>query len=384
VEGRPAPTAVCGHAVALAGWRRAGADDDVLLVCDPADNGLTGADAHNWKAQPRELPVHYGRRRPSVVLLPAAAYTITGAVVVSPAVEKQPAPEAAGVAGRMPDLTQHLDPVDTGLCGPTSAADLLFAIASRSPAVLPGLQPGPSSDADAAVKRLIVGAGGNSRRDSRCLAGRMGIAIGGAGATNEGMRAGLESWLADQEPGAWRVALDWLDDAEKTAAEQQVFFGRLAGAIDAGGGVILCMWPGSEFADGAVGQPAAERAAAEAPARQSAKAPSQPARPTSAAAAVEGASAAGFPGRAPAAGAAATAVREAAAALRAARRRLAAGEAVDALDKVGEAIAAARPHAATDAACQAVLDEAKALAAEVDSRVAAPRGLDLDKPTVFE
>jgi hypothetical protein len=57
---------------------------------------------------------------------------------------------------------------------------------------------------------------------------------------------------------------------------------------------------------------------------------------------------------------------------------------VDALDKVGEAIAAARPHAAADADCRAVLDEAMALAAEVDSRVAAPRGLDLDKPTVFE
>jgi hypothetical protein len=383
VEGRPAPTAVCGHAVALAGWRRAGADDDVLLVCDPADNGLTGADAHDWKAQPRELPVHYGRRRPSVVLLPAAAYTITGAVVVSPAVEKQPAPEAAGVAGRMPDLTQHLDPVDTGLCGPTSAADLLFAIASRSPAVLPGLQPGPSSDADAAVKRLIVGAGGNSRRDSRCLAGRMGIAIGGAGATNEGMRAGLESWLADQEPGAWRVALDWLDDAEKTAAEQQVFFGRLAGAIDAGGGVILCMWPGSEFADAAAAQQAADRAADEDRARKSPESPPASASPGSADA-TEKASGSGFPGRAPAAGAAAAAARDAAAALRAARRRLAAGEAVDALDKVGEAIAAARPHAATDAAFQAVLDEAMALAAEVDSRIAAPRGLDIDKPTVFE
>jgi hypothetical protein len=211
----------------------------------------------------------------------------------------------------------------------------------------------------------------------------MGIAIGGAGATNEGMRAGLESWLADQEPGAWRVALDWLDDAEKTAAEQQVFFGRLAGAIDAGGGVILCMWPGSEFADAAAAQQAADRAADEDRARKSPESPPASASPGSADA-TEKASGSGFPGRAPAAGAAAAAARDAAAALRAARRRLAAGEAVDALDKVGEAIAAARPHAATDAACQAVLDEAMALAAEVDSRIAAPRGLDIDKPTVFE
>jgi hypothetical protein len=354
----------------------------VVLICDPADNGMSGTDAHDWNAKPRSLPVHYGRRRPSVVLLPAAAYTITGAVVVSPARGKVTATTDAVTADGMPDLTQHLDTGDDGLCGPTSAADVLFAMARRAPTVLPGIEAGPSPGADAAARRLIIGAGSDGR-DARSLAGRMGIAVGGPGATNDGMRTGLDSWLADQEPGVWHVGLDWLDDAEKTAAEQQAFFGRLAGAIDAGGGVILCMWPGSEYADAAVAEPVADRAADPDAGRNQADAAPAPASPASAAAA-EKASGGGFPGRSPPAGAAAAAAREAAAALRAARRRLATGAAVDALDKVGEAIAAARPHAAADADCRAVLDEAMALAAEVDSRVAAPRGLDLDKPTVFE
>ena len=376
VEGRPGPSAVCGHAVALAGWAASSAGDSVLL-CDPADNRLAGGEAHDWRPRPRRVPVHYGRRRPSVVLLPAAVFTVTGAVVVTPATAS---PAAAGsvTAAGMPDLTQHLDPRDGGLCGPASGADVLFAMARRHPEVVAGMEFGPSRRADAAATNLIRGSAARRDRDPSSLAGRMGIAVGGAGATNEGIRAGLAAWLAEAAPGAWRVTLEWFDDAAKSRSQQQAFFGKLAAAIESGGGAILCMWPGGEFADGAVAaasDAALAAAAAERPVDGDARAVDAGGAPGPAAE---------LPGRPAGPESAADAARVAEAALDDARRQLAAGAAMDALEKVGAAIEAARPHAAADASCRQQLEAAVALARRVESRIGVPSRDALQKPTVFE
>lgn len=374
VKGRPAPTAVCGHAIAVLGWRGGNATGDAILVCDPADNGLTGSGGHDWRPHPRALPVHYGRRRPSVVLLPSAPFTITGAIVVTSRTAVKPRVDTATAEG-MPDLTQHFDDRDPGLCGPTSAADVLFAMAGRAPAVLPRAERGPSDRADAAVKALIAGAATGKTRDPASLAGRMGIAIGGAGATNQGIRDGIDAWLAEAEPGAWQVSLDWFDDTEKPRSAQQAFFQRLAATIDGGGGAILCMWPGSEFADGAVAEPTG----GEPPAGAAATEPVEAGPQTPATA--EPAN--GFPGRSMTRSAA-DAAQDARRALEKARRQLASGDAFEALERVGEAIEAVRLHAPSDAECRAQLDAARELAAEVESRAGSPRGTVLEKPTVFE
>jgi hypothetical protein len=358
----------------VAGWRGGAATGDAVLICDPADNAITGGGGHDWRPHPRALPVHYGRRRPSVVLLPSAPFTVTGAVVVT---SRRGAKPHAGnaTAERMPDLTQHFDERDQGLCGPTSAADVLFAMATRAPAVLPQAERGPSERADAAVQMLVAGAATAKTRDPASLAGRMGIPIGGAGGTNQGIRDGIDAWLAEVEPGTWQVSLDWFDDTEKPRSTQAAFFQRLAAAIEGGGGAILCMWPGSEFADGAVAEPAAREPTARAAATEPAAAESQaPATAVPANA---------LPGR-PTARSAADAARDARRALERGRRQLANGDAFEALERVGEAIEAVRLHAPSDADCQAQLDAARALAVEVESRAGRPRGSALEKPTVFE
>lgn len=358
----------------MAGWRGGDAPGDAILVCDPADNGVAGAGEHDWQPHPRVLPVHYGRRRPSVVLLPSAPFTITGAIVVASRSVVKPRVDDATAEG-MPDLTQHFDARDPGLCGPTSAADVLFAMAGRAPAVLPRAERGPSDRADAAVKKLIAGAATANTRDPASLAGRMGVAIGGAGATNQGIRDGIDAWLTEVEPGAWQVTLDWFDDAEKPRSAQRSFFHRLAAAIDGGGGVILCMWPGSEFADGAVAEPAARAPIAREPVPDPVE--FEPQTPATAVPANA------LPGR-PTARSAAEAARDARRALERARRQLADGEAFEALEQVGAAIEAVRLHAPSDADCRAQLDAARALAVEAESRAGRPRGPALEKPTVFE
>lgn len=258
-RGKPAPTAVCGHAVAFAGWRSvADATRTKILACDPGDNVIEGRTKHGWNAKPREIPVRFGKRRPNVVLLPAGAFTVTGAVLVRPSgPDSASAPPTDLTATGMPDLSQDLHPAYRGLCGPTSAADLLFFMALRRAEILPGYPSGPSVTADEGVTRLVMGASTSILSES--LAGRMGISRTGQGASNIGMRDGLASWLEEHDAGRWKVELDWFDDEEKSAARQKDFFGRLSGAIADGGGAILCLWPGSEFSDAPV-EPSAQSA----------------------------------------------------------------------------------------------------------------------------
>lgn len=259
--GRPAPTAQCGHAVAFAGWRPDGVGvRDVLLVCDPGDNVIE-ATGHAWDATPRGVPVHYGRQRPTIVLQPAGAFTVTGAIIVTPRSDMDGDPRMVETLARaMPDLSQDFSEKWSGLCGPTCAADVLFSMHDRDDDVLAGVDRGPGDAADAGVVQLV--AGGIERIEPRSLAGRMGVGQDGIGATNEGMRRGLASWLDETDPEGWKVELDWFGDAdgERPRAQQREFFGRLAAATEAGGGAILCLWPGSEFADQCVEPPTAQPA----------------------------------------------------------------------------------------------------------------------------
>jgi hypothetical protein len=252
-EDRPSPSAVCGHAVAFAGWKPAGdGARDLVLVFDPGDNRLEER-SHVWNGKPREVPLHFGSRRPTLVLLSAGVFTVTGAVVIVPAVRGPTPPRfEATIASGMPDLSQDLNPRWPGLCGPTAAADILYSLHSRGRPVLDGFERGPGVDADQAVERLVVG--GQAEIAGESLAGRMGIGPDGDGATNEGLKDGCLSWLDESDPGNWAVELLWFDDARKTVKEQRAFVGRLAAALEAGGGAILCLWPGSEFSDAEAGE----------------------------------------------------------------------------------------------------------------------------------
>jgi hypothetical protein len=341
-RGSPRPAAVCGHAVALAGWRSGRGGDDMLLIHDPADNRATGsgrgAPPHDWRPQPLELPVRYGAGRPGVVLTPNAAYTVVGAVVVAPTAADR---AAAELAAAMPDLSQEFPGRGPGLCGPTAAADILYAIASGRPAVLAGRERGPAANGD--VASLVL--------DDEGLAGLMGIGAKDDGATNDGIRAGLEAWLETADPDAWSVSLDWLEDEPRPREAQRRFLDRLATAAASGGGVVLCLWPGHDSTPTPAAAPEIVSAA-------------EQARPDGAAAA--------------------RAVTEAKKSLDAARRSLARGRPGEAVEAAGKAVAAVRRQAITDSACRQCLDEALALTAEIDRVAAAAPPRPGDKPTQFE
>jgi len=330
-RGTPAPGAVCGHAVALVGWQPGGGVDDVLLVHDPADNRLWGSGRgeppHDWRPEALPLAVRYDDQRPGVTLLPAEPYTIMGAVVVAPVAGGGLAP---GSAAAMPDLSQEFPGRGPGLCGPTSAANVLYAMAADRPALLAGFRRGPAAAQD--VASLVIGGSG--------LASLMAIGAQDDGATNEGIRAGLEAWLENAEPGRWEVALDWLDDGPRSREDQRRYLEGLASAVARGGGAVLCLWPGRE---GARDQPAEADPAG-----------------------------------------AARAVAEAGKSLEAARRSLDRGRPAEAVEAVGRAVAAVRRPAIHDPECRRRLEEALALAAEIDRRTPAPAAVSPTKPTRFE
>jgi|GEM_PF-2951981 len=361
--GSSAPQSICGHAVAFAGWRPGNVGADVLLIHDPADNGESqsgsGDPIHSWKPKPLLLPVRYGERRPGVTLLPAASYSIAGAVVVASTGAAGRPRSGPVLAAAMPDLSQNFPGRGPGLCGPTSAADILYSIAPTRSAVLDGVGRVPAANEDVAA--LVLGGDG--------LAELMAIHAEDEGATNDGIRAGLEAWLAKADPGAWAVSLEWLEDEPRSQAAQQRFLERLAAAVAGGGGVVLCLWPGHDQAEAGGARDVPVGGAS----RGSAGA--QPAASAGGAGSADGNRAAGDQ---------ATAVAEAKKSMEAARRSLERGLNAEAVEAVGRAVAAVRRPAVSDPACRECLNEALGLAAEIDRRAPAGSPIRTTKPTNFE
>lgn len=393
-----------GHAVAFAGWKPSqdGARD-VILVCDPGDNAIEGRPLHGWNAKPREVPIYFGGRRPNVVLLPAGAFTITGAVVVA-AVDVDsslpPRHESVSAAG-MPDLSQDLNPAWPGLCGSTSGANILFFMGQRNPNVLQGCPRGPSDEADAGVVKIVVGDSNRILSDS--LAGRMGTRDNGIGASNLGIRAGMESWLEEYDQGKWSVALDWFDDREKSREEQREFCARLAQAVRGGGGAILCLWPGTEFADSAVGEEGdANRVSADGGRPEQGQASTPSGAPTASRSADARTQAplpdAAFPslppspsdsrptlpGRAPSGLSEQEALDQASQQLAEARRLLESNEPAKAFERAARAVALLRQHGGDGGESAAVLADATAICREIERRMPTPSGKALQKRTVFQ
>jgi hypothetical protein len=390
--------------VAFAGWKPSkDGSRDVVLLCDPGDNAVEGRTLHGWDAKPRELPVYFGRQRPNIILLPAGAFTITGAVVVTATdADKSapPQPEPVAAVG-MPDLSQDVNPAWIGLCGSTSGANILFYMGQQNPKVLRGFLRGPSNEADAGVVKLIIGDRERIQPDS--LAGRMGTSEDGSGATNIGMRAGMESWLDEHDEGRWSASLDWFDDQERSREQQRKFFSRLAVAVRGGGGAILCLWPGTEYSDSAVGEdestasaadrgdsentstpasastkPAASRSADTAPQAPlpDADFPALPPSPSE--------SRPTLPGRPPSGLSDREAIEQAAKQLASARARLESNEPAKAFDHVTQAVTLLQQHGGDGDEAAELLADAMALSKEIERRLPAPTGQALQKRTVFQ
>jgi len=411
--GRPSPVAVCGHAVAFAGCEPSADGELTLLMCDPGDNALQGHQGaqkghggHAWDGAYHEVPVHFGRYRPSIVLLPAGGFTITGGVVVRPAAADAAAgaeAERATRATAMPDLSQDFGPRWPGLCGPTSAADVLFDMAAARPDLLRGHPRGPNPEADMGCVRLVTG--GRDAISRTSLAGRMGIGSDGDGATSEGIRDGLAAWLDDREPDRWRVDLDWLDDKRQGEREQREFFMRLASALASGGGAVLCLWPGVEFADAPTDEAAPEGRSVAAGDRDGGNRGRGDGPPERPAAGRSGDSPvlpslppAGFPERPkvetdqgpslPGAGGSdgdtQAARQQAERKLAEAGRRLAKGEERLAMELASQAAGLLAPLVGTDPQVDAAMREAVDLCARIESRLPGRRRADPDKPTKYE
>jgi hypothetical protein len=392
--------------VAFAGWRPTGdGTRDRLLVCDPGDNALEGRPLHGWDAKPREIPIYFGTRRPNVVLLPAGSFTVHGAVLIRPtseATDNAPRKEEATADG-MPDLSQDINPAWVGLCGSTSGANVLYCMAQRKSGVLPDFPRGPSAVADEGVVRLLTGQ--PTEVLPRSLAGRMGTSQAGYGATNAGMREGMESWLNEHDSGSWTVTLDWFDDAEKPREQQRDFFGRLADAVRNGGGAILCLWPGTEFSNAPVAESDSAQSSGDAdadgetPSAQQPTNKSPPGRPRSPQPRPEGdlpddsfpavppASATprpALPGRTGSGPSPKEAVAQAQQQINEARRQLTRNEPTQAFEHATRAVAVLHEHGGDDADSAKTLADALALCKEIEPRLPKPARDSSERRTLFQ
>jgi hypothetical protein len=205
------------------------------------------------------------------VLQSAGAYTITGAIIVEPRGDKANDRSVGPFVTGMPDFSQNFNPAWPGLCGPTSAADVLYHMAISRPDVLPGIPRGPSAEADNALAEMLTGSMKAILPQS--LAGRMGSEKDGDGTTNIGVQQGLESWLSEYDANRWTVSLEWFDDEPRDRSTQQLFLNKLADGLAAGGGAVLCLWPGTEYVDGAVSDASESPGDREAPASPGTEAP---------------------------------------------------------------------------------------------------------------
>ena len=389
-SGKPSPTAICGHAVAYAGWSPQGdGARDRLFFCDPGDNELEGRSTHGWDAQPREVPIRYGTRRPNIVLLPAGAFTITGAILIS-TTNPSPMPSQDRdeiTAAGMPDLSQNKNPDWLGLCGSTSGADILFFMAQQKPNVLPEYLRGPSPEADAHVIQVLTG--DQNKILPQSLAGRMGIGPDGFGATNLGIRKGMESWLGEHDSNSWFVELDWLSDEEKPREKQREFFDRLAACVRGGGGAIVCLWPGSEFSDAATGIVESGSDSAESP-------PPKPGggKPTPEVfpnpefpepkPSTDSELPAALPGRKTTGKTAEEALEQARQQMSEAKSHLKHNRLEKAFERASQAVSVLLEHSHTDKACQTELTQAIELCRKIEEQIPQTTGQSLKKDTLFQ
>ena len=269
----PSRIAPVGHAVAMAGlFSDAGKAAGRLLIHDPADNcvgmgeedkesdtGEEGGGVHEWIGAVRECGLTFGDARPVITLAGSKHFTVVGAVIIRPADASVQQQVGRVVAHRMPDLSQNIRPVWSGLCAAASAADVLYCIGRRDDRLLGGRVAGPSPLADKEADRLIAGTRSGLHKDEgpqqeRTAEGSLAFTmrnVTGSGASAVNIADGLRSWVADHAPGSWRVDIDFLEDSGplRSPEAQLKHLQEWAGAIGDGGGGIVLLWPSMRWSE---------------------------------------------------------------------------------------------------------------------------------------
>ena len=274
-ESRPRRRSRVGHAISYVGhtWRK-DSNDLYLFFHDPADNNPIGRPKnedknlraiHNWLSKPTKRIVSYGTRRPSIVLTNDLSYTIVGAIKLQPnrQFQQNTFHSPLSLAHGMPDLSQHIKAEWTGLCSAAAAADTLYYAALRNPQFTGERPAGPGNDTDEAANTLIATwiETDNQNKFSESdvvspssLAGLM-QNDKGKGATAIGIAAGLRDWLDNQNINNWRVDIDFLDDTvpRVESSIQQDWLLSLASLTSQGGGAVLLLWEGVDWANKEIG-----------------------------------------------------------------------------------------------------------------------------------
>ena len=270
----PSRTQPVGHAVAMAGLHlNQKQKDSVFLINDPGDNpsvtikpnGVTNKTiplsrgSHNWLSQPQECKISFGESRPAINLADSNPYTIVGAVVIRPNdAIVQPRPGAVK-AHRMPDLSQDIRTDWPGLCAATSAADVLYYAGRRDARLLDDKVIGPAPNANLEADSLIAGQGveqGDNNPENSRLTEANSLAFmmnnkEGNGSTAVDIAKGLREWIKVHATGDWRVDIDFLEVSAdtNTLKAQSKHLQEWAGAIADGGGCIILLWPGTQWAN---------------------------------------------------------------------------------------------------------------------------------------
>ncbi|MGI9459137.1 MAG: hypothetical protein ACR2NF_03985 [Pirellulales bacterium] len=269
----PSRTQPVGHAVAMAGLHlNKKQKDSVFLINDPGDNpsvtikpdGVANKaiplsrGSHSWLSQPRECKISFGDSRPVINLADSNPYTIVGAVIVRPSdaiVQPRTGPVQAN---RMPDLSQDIRADWPGLCAATSAADVLYYAGRRDARLLDDKVIGPAPNANLEADLLIAGHGvdqGDNRPKRSRLTEANSLAFmmnnkEGNGSAAVDIAKGLREWIKVHAAGDWRVDIDFLEgnDDTNTIKAQLNHLQEWAGAIADGGGCIVLLWPGEQWA----------------------------------------------------------------------------------------------------------------------------------------
>lgn len=264
-----------GHAISHVGHTYLKESNDLwLFFHDPADNdpvnkpeikGNEITTGHDWLSKPTKRMVTYGTRRPSIALTNDLRYTIVGAIKLQPnrQFQQNHLHSPLSLSHGMPDLSQHLKAEWTGLCAAAAAADMLYFAALRNPQFTGGRPAGPGNNADKAANTLIATwietdnknkLSGSDVVSPSSLAGLM-QNDEGKGATAIGIAAGLRDWLDNQNINNWRVDIDFLDDTVPIVESsiQQDWLLSLASLTSQGGGAVLLLWEGDDWANKEIG-----------------------------------------------------------------------------------------------------------------------------------